>query len=72
MEDLWSLIPDEVRTALDSEIQECILLACTKLSLHNQEICTLAEDIREIEPFALSRDRQFLVLRVEDTVQVWA
>ncbi len=38
----------------------------------NQKICTLAEDIQEIEPVALSRDRQFLVIRVNDTVQVWA
>ena len=38
----------------------------------NQKICTLVEDIHEIEPLALSRDRQFLVIRVEDTVQVWA
>lgn len=36
------------------------------------KICTLAEDIHEIEPLALSRDRQFLVMRVNDTIQVWA
>ena len=38
----------------------------------NQKICTLAEGIHKIEPLALSRDRQFLVIRVNDTVQVWA
>lgn len=38
----------------------------------NQKICTLAEGIHKIEPLALSRDRQFLVIRVNDRVQVWA
>lgn len=38
----------------------------------NQKICTLAEGIHEIEPLALSRDRQFLVLRVNTSIQVWA
>lgn len=38
----------------------------------NQEICTLAEGVNNIEPLLLSCDRQFLVIRVENTVQVWA
>jgi WD40 repeat protein len=38
----------------------------------SQKICTLAEGMHEIEPPVLSRDRQFLVLRVEHNLQVWA
>ena len=38
----------------------------------SQKICTLAEGMQKIEPLALSRDRQFLVLRVENSLQVWA
>ena len=82
---VWDIHTDEVLCVLPGKAPTVLsadgrVLICCKDSggllvwdlETNAEICSLAENATNIQPLLLSRDRQLLVVGIDDMIQVWA